>query len=269
MSNLALRFLSAFILIPPVLCLVFFSPHWLFCLSVAVVASLCGFEFGTISFGPSFSSYRFLPAVFSFLASLSIPLYLFHPLSSSFFLAVLLVFIPTFFMFVDRPLKETLPISLFSISGSLYCGILFGFISLLYISKSNGSYWVFSLLLATFFGDTLAYTFGRIFGRRKLAPRISPGKTWAGAFGGLFGSLLALSLAKLFLMTNLSWFDVPLIAIPLNIACQLGDLAESFLKRAFEVKDSGSIIPGHGGVLDRVDALMFGAPVLFFLSVMY
>jgi len=130
----------------------------------------------------------------------------------------------------------------------------------------DGRYWVLLLAAGAFLGDTLAYAAGRSFGKKKLAPRVSPGKTWAGAAGGLLGTMAAVAAAKGFGLNGLQWVDVALLGVPLSILCQLGDLVESLFKRAFGVKDSGRAIPGHGGILDRCDALMFGAPVVFFFS---
>jgi phosphatidate cytidylyltransferase len=121
---------------------------------------------------------------------------------------------------------------------------------------------------------------GRMWGERKLAPSISPNKTWAGAIGSLAGSLLvagglfwlSLELAqwnfvKLSFADEVWWYWL-VMAIVVNIAAQVGDLAESALKRSAGVKDSGSLLPGHGGVLDRIDALLLAAPVLWYAQVM-
>ncbi|NNE85239.1 MAG: phosphatidate cytidylyltransferase [Alphaproteobacteria bacterium] len=120
--------------------------------------------------------------------------------------------------------------------------------------------------VATLFGivwltDTGAYAFGRLIGGPRLAPTISPSKTWAGAFGGLF-----LAMAGIFVMTLFLDVQVPISAIALaallSTTTQCGDLFESWVKRRFDKKDSGAIIPGHGGILDRIDGLIFAAPVM-------
>lgn len=120
--------------------------------------------------------------------------------------------------------------------------------------------------VATLFGivwltDTGAYAFGRLIGGPRLAPTISPGKTWAGAFGGLF-----LAVAGIFVLTLFLEVEGPIgaiaLAVILSITTQCGDLFESWVKRRFDKKDSGTIIPGHGGILDRIDGLMFAAPVM-------
>jgi phosphatidate cytidylyltransferase len=92
---------------------------------------------------------------------------------------------------------------------------------------------------------------------------VSPKKTWAGAWGGLAGSVVGVAALKLISAHFLSWVDVALIAIPGGILGQLGDLTESLIKRSVGVKDSGGLLPGHGGILDRIDAVLFIAPYVY------
>jgi phosphatidate cytidylyltransferase len=147
-----------------------------------------------------------------------------------------------------------------------------------------GAFWILYLLLVVWAGDIFAYFVGRSLGRHLMAPRISPKKTWEGAAASLAASLLvgnllfnhALQISSFFLRLGLiqrrdglfglekpeAW-PVILLTIALNIAAQLGDLVESLIKRGAGVKDSGTILPGHGGMLDRIDALLFAAPVLW------
>jgi phosphatidate cytidylyltransferase len=108
-------------------------------------------------------------------------------------------------------------------------------------------------------GDAAAYFIGRRFGRRKLAPEISPGKTFEGVFGYLAGSLAGGCLGALFLVTELGTIEVLMLSGMLSAAGQIGDLFESLIKRVFAVKDSGTLLPGHGGLLDRLDSLIFPA----------
>ena len=127
----------------------------------------------------------------------------------------------------------------------------------------QGKLWIFFLLSVIFLSDTGAFYFGRTFGKHKLYASVSPGKTWEGAFGGLFCSLLAAFLFPHFLQSfSFTWTLIGL-AGGLSIAGQIGDLAESMLKRRYEVKDSGSLLPGHGGLLDRIDGLLFAIPIMY------
>jgi phosphatidate cytidylyltransferase len=130
----------------------------------------------------------------------------------------------------------------------------------------QGRAWIFLTLLAIMSCDTLAYFIGSRFGRRKLYPAISPKKTVEGALGGLVGAILGVLLVSSILLPQLGWFDIFFLGLILGTAGQLGDLFESFLKRACQVKDSGSMIPGHGGILDRLDSLLFAFPLAYYLA---
>ncbi|MGC2257481.1 MAG: phosphatidate cytidylyltransferase [Candidatus Sulfotelmatobacter sp.] len=151
-----------------------------------------------------------------------------------------------------------------------------------------GAFWILYLLLVVWAGDIFAYFVGRALGRHLMAPRISPKKTWEGAAASLLASLgigillfdYSLQISSFLLRVGLierrdglfglekpEMWPIVLLTIALNIAAQLGDLVESLIKRGAGVKDSGAILPGHGGMLDRIDALLFAAPVLWFYAV--
>jgi phosphatidate cytidylyltransferase len=134
-------------------------------------------------------------------------------------------------------------------------------------SAPRGLAWVLAVVLATWVGDSSAYLAGRLLGRHKLAPSISPNKTVEGALAGLLGATV----------TSALWFAVsglgPLwigaaVGVVAGLSGQLGDLAESMLKRQAGVKDSGSVIPGHGGILDRIDALLFAFPTVYLTAML-
>ena len=127
-----------------------------------------------------------------------------------------------------------------------------------------GMDWVFFLLAVTFATDTGAYFVGKAFGKRPLAPSISPSKTWEGAAGGTVAALAAGFIAYLFMATQAPIWQVVVLAGIAGIAGQVGDLAESKLKRVFDAKDSGWIMPGHGGILDRLDSIVFSLPVVYY-----
>jgi phosphatidate cytidylyltransferase len=115
--------------------------------------------------------------------------------------------------------------------------------------------------------DTAAYYSGSLFGRHKLSPAISPGKTIEGFIGGVVGGVVAAMAIKYFFLPTFSFLWVGLTAVVLCCIGVAGDLSESVIKRAFEVKDSGSILPGHGGVLDRIDSLLLTAPILYYIVI--
>jgi phosphatidate cytidylyltransferase len=136
-------------------------------------------------------------------------------------------------------------------------GVLSVPLALVHRQLPDGRLWVLTALAATFANDSGAYFAGRALGRHKLYPAISPAKTVEGAIGGLIACVGALFLARATFFRDLTVADCFLVAIPASILGPIGDLVESMLKRSAGVKDSGRLIPGHGGVLDRVDALLF------------
>jgi phosphatidate cytidylyltransferase len=148
------------------------------------------------------------------------------------------------------------------VTGVLYVAGLLGHLILLR-RLEGGEYLVFFVFLVTWAGDTGAYYSGKMLGRRKLAPVTSPNKTVEGAIGGLGLSVAASFLGKSWFLPSISVADALGLGIGLGILGQLGDLTESMFKRGAGVKDSSRLIPAHGGLLDRVDSLIFTAPALF------
>jgi phosphatidate cytidylyltransferase len=154
------------------------------------------------------------------------------------------------------------------IQGVCYISLALALLILLR-SAPDGMAWIFLLCAVIFAGDTAALYAGSLFGRHKLSPAISPGKTIEGAIGGLTANLIVGALGKAFFLPGLSWPGALLFAIAAGAAGQVGDLFESELKRASNIKDSGGFLPGHGGILDRIDALLFAAPVAFCLRLVF
>ncbi|HEX9716151.1 MAG TPA: phosphatidate cytidylyltransferase [Desulfurivibrionaceae bacterium] len=136
---------------------------------------------------------------------------------------------------------------------------------ILLMALPQGRAWLLLLTAITVASDTAAFYTGSKFGRHKLCPAISPGKTWEGFAGGLAGSLGAALLVRHFFLPEQGLVWICLIVLLLGCLGAAGDLAESVIKRGFGVKDSGSLLPGHGGLLDRIDSLLLTAPVLYYL----
>ena len=149
--------------------------------------------------------------------------------------------------------------------GMIYLPLLFSCL-LLIRNGADGPAWILVVLCLAFAGDTGAFYAGTYLGRHKLCPSVSPNKTVEGAIGGLAASTIAASVAKYFLLASLPWATCLVMFVLAAAAGQTGDLFESALKRFAGVKDSGSILPGHGGILDRIDALLFVAPVIYFFK---
>jgi len=148
-------------------------------------------------------------------------------------------------------------------AGILYIGWLLSYLVALR-GLDDGRDWVFLALFATFGSDTAAFFVGRALGRHKLAPNISPGKTWEGAIAGVFGSIIVSLVLVNLLSLPLSNVGAILLGLLISLFGQLGDLVESLLKRNMGVKDSSKLIPGHGGFLDRIDSIIFTGLVVYY-----
>jgi phosphatidate cytidylyltransferase len=152
-----------------------------------------------------------------------------------------------------------------TIAGILYVGWLLSYLVALR-GMEDGRNWIFLVLFTTFASDTAAFFTGRALGRHQLAPHISPGKTWEGTTGGILGAILV-SLFFILptpLILHLNWGQAILLGFLVSVFGQLGDLVESLFKRNMGVKDSGRLVSGHGGVLDRIDSIVFAGIVVYY-----
>ncbi|MGA2674248.1 MAG: phosphatidate cytidylyltransferase [Terracidiphilus sp.] len=271
------RILTGVILIPLALVLVFLGPkeQWLFTLAVAGVSALASWEF----LGLAEQSGAKPPRIAVLLAILGLFAGTFEwPDQTTAILGILslgLLVYCTFSSSVERMIPDA--------SVSIFCLLYVGFtlISLPALrEEANGPSLVAFLLCVVWAGDIAALYVGKAWGRHKLAPSLSPNKSWEGTLGSLAGSLLVtgglLGLAALLESWNSAKLTYPEdvwywlgLAVVVNAAAQVGDLAESALKRSAGVKDSGSLLPGHGGVLDRIDALLLAAPVLWYAQLIH
>jgi phosphatidate cytidylyltransferase len=151
-----------------------------------------------------------------------------------------------------------------TVTGIVYAGYLLTYLAKLkLVDPGRGGDTILIVLIVAWAADTAGYFAGRYLGKAKLYEAVSPKKTWAGAWGGLAGSVIGVAALKLISAHDLGWLDVGLLAIPGGILGQLGDLTESLIKRSVGVKDSGALLPGHGGILDRIDAVLFIAPYVY------
>ncbi len=146
------------------------------------------------------------------------------------------------------------------VQGIVYIALPLALIVLIRTGEA-GTFWILALLGIIFAGDTAAYYTGSYMGKHKLCPSVSPKKTIEGALGGLAANFLVGFVLKLFFLPEVGWISMLFMSVLLGAVGQVGDLFESVLKRTADIKDSGSILPGHGGILDRIDALLFAAPV--------
>ena len=278
------RLLTAVVLIPIVLAAVLLAPPQIFAILLLLVALLAVREFYDLADGFQLRPYRWLGFVATslLLLRISLPWAVAVPDTDKLLIGFLLLILVRALSLPDR-LDKSLPEAAITLLGIIYPGLLVGLMAAIRMSPvGGGRWWLLFLLITVWAGDSAAYYVGRRWGRRLMAPHVSPKKTWEGAaasiaaaflFGGLMGYFLLGLAPGLFLSSSLpDPFTHPgfrvvtagLIAVVLNIAAQVGDLAESVFKRGAHIKDSGSLLPGHGGVLDRIDALLLAVPILWY-----
>ncbi len=275
------RIYTALILIPLVLLLVFMGPGWLFTMTVAAVAALAAWEFLGLAEKAGATPPRIavvLAVLALFASNLRWPIQNPATLGTLGILSLGLLVYCTLF----RPVEQLMA----DVSASIFCLFYIGFTLLVLPAlrenpEGNGPSLVTFLLCAVWAGDTAALYVGRAWGRHKMTPKLSPNKTWEGALASMGGSLLStgvlLGLSQLLQMWDVGWLSYAGgrwwywlgLSTVVNVAAQVGDLVESALKRSAGVKDSGSLLPGHGGVLDRIDALLLAAPVLWYAQIFH
>ena len=279
------RVATAAVLIPIVILLDFEAPTGLLSIAVALVMLLALREFFGLGDAIGHRAYRFWTAVCAillayvqYLAALDARYTLnagpvFHRVFGLFQLQtpgiadvffVFLIGITILTLVTDRPAVEALPAAGISCSALLLVALPLTFAIRLQGVSLVGPYLLFFALLITWIGDTTAYFVGRAIGRHPFAPHLSPKKTWEGAVASFLGSILAALLAKYLGKINMPSLHIMGMAAACNVGGQAGDLLESAYKRSAGVKDSGAMLPGHGGILDRIDALILAFPVVWY-----
>jgi len=182
------------------------------------------------------------------------------------FLAFILFFLSLLFMITSEDLHSAISKMGVTLLGILYIGFLLSHVSLIR-NLTGGRTWVLFLIATIWAGDISAFLVGSWIGRHKLYPKISPKKTVEGLAGAVLGSVLASLIFRGLFLPHLSISIAILVAFMMGLLGQLGDLTESMLKRSAQVKDSGGLLPGHGGMLDRLDSFLFTAPFLYYVLV--
>ncbi len=253
------RFLTGLFLAIFFLWVIFFSKPFLFSLAFSFIAGICLWEFYTLFWQSKNTIFK----VLGFILAVFITMHPFLKINILFFL--LFCFwcanISFLFLFGIGKTVRWRDLQIFT-CGIIYIPIVFFLLTLLKRSE------VFFILLASFASDVGAYYIGTWMGKKKLWPQISPKKSWMGAFGSLLLCTILCTSVGLYL--NISkWYAFTAFGIVLNLGAQIGDLFESALKRSLNVKDSGSLLPGHGGFLDRFDSVLLVIPVYFLIRWFY
>jgi len=273
------RVITALWGIPLLIAVIWFGEPW-FTILVAIWGLLAAFEFYRMVAASKVSPLTYFGLIWTLLFILSRNSNLLSILKPHFDLTLLTPLLLTSAVILSliwlllRRQKEGAFIGwAWTIGGILYIGwLLSHFVALRGMDDAQtvlldeGRNWVFLALFTTFASDTAAFFVGRALGKHHLAPRISPGKTWEGAIAGVFGAIIVSLLFTLStpLQLPLAYWQAILLGLLVSVFGQLGDLVESLLKRNMGVKESGKLIPGHGGVLDRIDSVVFAGIVVYY-----
>jgi phosphatidate cytidylyltransferase len=262
-GNLGRRLGTAVIALPALLALMFLAPPWAMVALVALATGIGLWELAALMAAREVRLFRLTgllvaAAMFVEVVGLVVPLPPLLPLTLVVLLGVMLR--------RADDLTNAVPAAAATLLCAGYLGALGGAMAALRsLEPSEAGAWRLTLLLATIMSaDTLAFAAGSAFGRHKLAPRISPGKTVEGLAGALVGGIAAALVVRRLGLPDLPFLHAVLLGALVAGVGVVGDLAESFLKRWAGAKDSGTLFPGHGGMLDRLDSLLFGAPVLYY-----
>lgn len=247
------RVLTAIVLIPIVVYVVLWANVFVFFAVLALVACLCYREYDAIAAGYGYGA----PGPLGYGAGLL----LLVPIPEPWLLLVAVGLITLVLAVRADDLTQSLPLAALRLFGLIY---VFGtWRCALLLRREYSPHWLMFGLLVNWAGDAGAYYVGRAFGRHPLAERVSPKKTWEGAAGSLVASLVVAGGYLLRFVSGVAVAQVIAVTVAANVAGQIGDLAESAMKRGARLKDSGSLLPGHGGMLDRVDSTLFALPVIY------
>ncbi|MDT7605354.1 MAG: phosphatidate cytidylyltransferase [Acidobacteriota bacterium] len=268
------RILTALIALPVIIASIWFDRLALVFVLLAAAAMMAGlYEFWILSARRDLKAMRELGTVF---AVAFLVLFYYRALSAAPALVVmtLVAFVVVALaaaMMRGAPFERMIGSAGATVLGVLYVVFLGGHVIALRTTfePALARDLLFFFLLVLMGSDTAAYYTGRALGRHKLAPRVSPGKTWEGAVGGMLASLAAAALAHYWFFPELTLRAALPLAALMNVCGVLGDLTESALKRSAGAKDAAKILPGHGGLLDRLDSLLFNAPLLYYFAVNY
>lgn len=247
------RVLTGLVLAPLITYSVLWAPYAVFMVVLCIIALLCFWEYRGFVAAHGFDP----PGIAGFAAGMVLML---APLDAMIPVVFALAFL-SLALRLDN-LAKALPSAGAAILGVLY--VFGGWRTARELHQVN-AWWLFFALTLNWVGDTMAYYVGRTLGKHKLAPGVSPGKTWEGTAGSVVASVVYAVIYAHYLLPGVSALQAGLLGMAGNVAGQLGDLVESAMKRGCGLKDSGNLLPGHGGWLDRVDSSLFSVPTVYLL----
>jgi phosphatidate cytidylyltransferase len=254
------REITAAIAAPIAIWIIGWSHEYVFNATMALIAVLALYEF--LALGKA-KGYDVPPALCIAIMLVIMASFILEDLSVELGVFTALLVIPAWYVVARKNLEDSLPSSAIAVLATTYVGMLGGSLIRLRNDFPEGSKLVFFLLLVVWLGDSGAYYVGKTFGKHKLSPRISPKKTVEGLAGGIAASVITAVVIHLTFFKAFPLVHAIIAGVILSFAGVVGDLAESMWKRSAAVKDSGTLIPGHGGFLDRFDSILFTAPILY------
>jgi len=256
---------TGLLVVPPLILLIALGPPAVLILLVLLATFFGLREFYTLALPQSKEIERFISIGLGLILSLVVTYG--DATMASTFVVLLILMLSLLFMGTSENLSSTISRIGTTFFGMFYIGFLLSHVSLIR-NAPDGKRWVLFLIATVWAGDISAYVSGSLWGRHKLYPKISPKKTYEGLAGAVVGSILMALAFGSFFVPYLAKGGALFLGIGLGMLGQLGDFTESMLKRSAQVKDSGSLIPGHGGMLDRLDSFLFSAPFLHY-SILY
>lgn len=254
------RALTAAVFVPLIVAVIWFGEPWF-----TIVASIWGvgaaFEFYRIVARANVPPLTWFGILWTLLFIVS-PHFYFLPIEV---LLTTAIIFPLVWLLTTQKKGNAFARWAWTIAGMLYIGWLMSYLVALR-NIDDGRAWVFLAIVATWLSDSSAYLVGRAIGRHKLAPEVSPNKTWEGAIAGVIGAVVICIVIAALLQTTIGYLQAVILGIIISVVGQVGDLVKSLFKRNMGVKDSGKIFPGHGGFLDRMDSVAFAGIAVFYFA---
>lgn len=258
------KFLTGLIIVPPIIFIILIGPPFVLTLLVLASIFLGLKEYYKLTIPDSKNIEKWI----GILIGISITLFIIYGGNNSYSILIVLtlLIISLLFMITSKDLSTAASNMGIMFFGVFYIGFLLSYIPLIRLLE-DGKKWILFLIITVWSGDVLALLFGLYLGRHKLYPKISPNKTFEGLLGALIGPVVSGSIYSWLVFPYVDRIKCIIMTIGIGLLGQLGDFSESMIKRSANVKDSGSLIPGHGGILDRLDSFLFSSPFLYYFII--
>jgi phosphatidate cytidylyltransferase len=257
------RLPTALVLLALLFAAIQYTSDWAYFLIIQIVVLASLFEFYDLAAKRKLAPQKVIGFVFALIIAAS---FYFETVPLGLALLIALLVLAVYFLLAMNTLEKLMmfpPAVALTFFGAIYLSFTLNHFYYLRIEK--GPFWIYFLFAVIFIGDTGAYVIGKLIGRHKMAPLASPRKTWEGSIGGVVTACLGGVAAQQILLPDAVWWKAAVFAFVIHVVAQMSDPLESLFKRAAGVKDSSNALPGHGGILDRIDSLILAAPFFYYL----